>query len=255
MATPDKGELLARLARAIADSTGASLESRLCRAYLEILGGDGVSLTLADGLPDRVMLHSTDAAATRLDELHEVLGEGPSTQAYRSSTITTLDLHASASAWSTFAAAARASVGELIIHAVPISPAGHVLGVLTAHRTTTVGLPDADIAQFLADAIGTALLHNPDSYLEDLGSWGWSERATIHQATGMVVMQLKLSTTDAAALLRAHAFAHASSLGDVARLVVSRELRFADPDTSTRSSPPRPPRNTDTDTDGGTSSQ
>jgi hypothetical protein len=254
MATLDKSDLLARLARAIAEPGGAPLEARLCRAYLRILGGDGASLVLSNTRPERMQLCSTDDVAARLEDLQEVLGEGPSHEAYGSGTIVTLDLHAEASAWSTFTAAARAAVGELTIHAVPIRPGGQVLGVLTTHRSGPPA-PDAATAQFLADAIGTALLQNPEGYLDDLDSRTWSDRAVIHQATGMVLTQLGITVTDAVALLRAHAFAHSTSLTEVARLVVDRKLRFADPDTSLRADqPPRPSRDTrqDTDTDGGT---
>jgi len=54
----------------------------------------------------------------------------------------------------------------------------------------------------------------------------WGNRVEIHQATGMVVAQLDLSATDAFARLRAYAFLEHRLLGDVARDVVARHLRF-----------------------------
>jgi ANTAR domain-containing protein len=51
-------------------------------------------------------------------------------------------------------------------------------------------------------------------------------RAEIHQATGMVLVQLGANATDAVARMRAYAFAEQRSLSDVARDVVSRRLRF-----------------------------
>ena len=54
----------------------------------------------------------------------------------------------------------------------------------------------------------------------------WSSRAEIHQATGMVLVQLGVSAADAFARLRAHAFAEQRLLGDVARDVVARRLVF-----------------------------
>ncbi|TCC37439.1 ANTAR domain-containing protein [Kribbella capetownensis] len=254
VATLDKTGLLARLARAIAEPSGEPLEVRLCHAYLRILGGNGAALTLSNTRAERVTLCSTDDAAARLEDLQEVLGEGPGNQAYRSGTIVTLDLNAQGSAWSNFTAAAQAAVGELTLHAVPIRPAGQVLGVLTTHHSAPP-VPDAATAQFLADAIGTALLQNPEGYLHDLDSRTWADRAAIHQATGMVLTQLGITVTDAVALLRAHAFAHNASMTEVARLVVDRRLRFADPDTSLR--PDQLPGSSresdrDTDTDGGT---
>ena len=53
-------------------------------------------------------------------------------------------------------------------------------------------------------------------------------RAEIHQATGMVLAQLRISATDALARLRAHAFVEQRLLVDVAHDVVARRLRFTE---------------------------
>jgi AmiR/NasT family two-component response regulator len=66
----------------------------------------------------------------------------------------------------------------------------------------------------------------PDPEGDELWDRSWSKRAEIHQATGMVVAQLGVSPTDAFARLRAHAFSEGVQLGDVARDVVARRLRF-----------------------------
>jgi len=49
----------------------------------------------------------------------------------------------------------------------------------------------------------------------------------VHQATGMILVQLGVSAEIAFARLRAYAYAHDRRLGDVAREVVERRLRFA----------------------------
>jgi ANTAR domain len=51
-------------------------------------------------------------------------------------------------------------------------------------------------------------------------------RAEVHQATGMISVQLDVSLEEAFARLRAYAFGASSALADVARAVVSRQLRF-----------------------------
>jgi ANTAR domain-containing protein len=48
----------------------------------------------------------------------------------------------------------------------------------------------------------------------------------VHQATGMIIVQLGTSPEIAFARLRAHAFAHNRQLRDVARDVIARRLRF-----------------------------
>jgi AmiR/NasT family two-component response regulator len=49
----------------------------------------------------------------------------------------------------------------------------------------------------------------------------------VHQATGMVMVQLSVDAADAFLALRAHAFATDRSLLDVAIDVVERRLRFS----------------------------
>ncbi|MBE1491520.1 ANTAR domain-containing protein [Plantactinospora soyae] len=48
----------------------------------------------------------------------------------------------------------------------------------------------------------------------------------MYQATGMLLVQLGSSAEEAFARLRAYAYAHDRRLGDVARDVVERRLRF-----------------------------
>jgi signal transduction protein with GAF and PtsI domain len=51
-------------------------------------------------------------------------------------------------------------------------------------------------------------------------------RAVVHQAVGMVAVQLDCRLDESLARLRAHAFAVDRSVADVARAVVARDLRF-----------------------------
>jgi hypothetical protein len=57
----------------------------------------------------------------------------------------------------------------------------------------------------------------------------WSpglHRAVVHQATGMVSVQLGVSVEEALLRLRAHAYGSERPLGEVAEDVVARRLRF-----------------------------
>jgi hypothetical protein len=116
--------------------------------------------------------------------------------------------------------------------AVPMRPWNDgVIGVLTIHHDST-DLPDRDQAQFLANAVGAALVQDPPTET-DLRAGPWSTRSEIHQATGMVVAQLRISPDDALALLRAHAFSHETTLAAVAEQVTSRRLHFTNADSET----------------------
>jgi ANTAR domain len=81
-------------------------------------------------------------------------------------------------------------------------------------------------AQILADAVVGVLLHDPLAFTMVSGTagQGWSSRALVLQAAGIVAGQLGIGIADALAILRSHAFATDSQLRDVARNVVDREL-------------------------------
>src|SRR5690606_23704182 len=55
------------------------------------------------------------------------------------------------------------------------------------------------------------------------------DEVAIHQASGMVSVQLGIAVAAALSVLRAHAFAEDRSLRDVAVDVVAHRLRLADP--------------------------
>jgi len=51
----------------------------------------------------------------------------------------------------------------------------------------------------------------------------------VHQATGMISVQLEVSLAEALVRLRAHAYANDRPLNEVAADVVARRLRLEDP--------------------------
>jgi hypothetical protein len=112
----------------------------------------------------------------------------------------------------------------LSIFAVPMRPERDVLGVITLYNLSPP--PDVDLAeaQFLANAIGVSILGRFEQ--TESTDEVWSTRDRINQATGMIVAQLGIPPADALAILRAHAFAHGSTLEGVASAVVNRELDF-----------------------------
>ena len=59
------------------------------------------------------------------------------------------------------------------------------------------------------------------------GHGPWSERAEVHQATGMVVAQLGLPEEDALALIRAHAYSRDQSVGRTAKDIIEHRLTFS----------------------------
>ena len=104
-----------------------------------------------------------------------------------------------------------------------------VIGVLTLHQHGTDREIDLDAGSSCPGSSPPRC--SPTDRACRGGRGPWSERAEVHQATGMVVAQLGLPETDALALLRAHAYSHDQSVAETAHAVIDRRLAFsANPD-------------------------
>jgi hypothetical protein len=220
--------LLGRLSHQIAGADPRhSLPERLANACGELLGVDGVSITLQNTTPQRITLWSTDQIAARLEDLQDVTGEGPSQLAFTSGRTINAPLRPG-QAWPEFTAAALALFGELLLQSYPIRPDGLVIGALTTYRRPAAEgeTRPADEAQFLADAIGAALLDDAPEGHHPPSVGPWASRAQVHQAAGMVTAQLRIPPSDSLALLRAHAFAHGTTLQEIAAQVLAGRLDF-----------------------------
>jgi len=218
--------MLARLATLVADGAAERpLTVRLALAGRELLRADGASISVDSTTPNRVMLAATDQVAQILEELQDVLCQGPSWDAFLSGQPQYSDLRNLAETrWPEFEHAAREAVGERMVVGLPMHPDHEVIGVLSVHLSAAYSANDWDIALFVANTVGAALLADPEATKEQGGSW--SGRAHLHQATGMVIAQLSVPATDALAVLRAHAYADSMSLDEIAAQVIGRTLEF-----------------------------
>jgi hypothetical protein len=84
----------------------------------------------------------------------------------------------------------------------------------------------------VADAVARSMLETQsrdetDLLAVDLNDAA-SHRAEVHQASGMLAVQLGVAVADAEARLRAHAYAVNRSVVDVSRDIVERRLRLVD---------------------------
>ncbi|MEU4195467.1 GAF and ANTAR domain-containing protein [Kribbella sp. NPDC026611] len=227
----DRSAVLAKLARlAAANADSRHLADRLCEAARLILQADGAWLTVHEPGAGQLRLSATDETASALEELQDLLGEGPCLTALREAApLTTVVADRFDNRWPEFTRAALERVGELTVHAHPMRPDNQAFGVLGLYLRpgNTWTAESFETAQFLADTIAAALLKDPIPKLErGLDGGMWSARAEVHQATGMVIVQLHVPPADALALLRAHAYAHDATLGEIAHQVVTRQLDF-----------------------------
>ena len=231
----DRSAVLAQWAQMIAGSASVEpLPLRLCLACVRLAGADGGAITLAYTRTERVTLCVTDETAARLEDLQDVLGQGPGPEAYRTA-------QRSRPTWMIWRRGGgrclprrlRSRWGRPPCIRSRSSPTAGVLGVLTLYQVAPRPLRyETAEVQFLADALGVALLRDPGSRAE-ASTGPWSSRSQVHQATGMVIAQLGIGPDDALALLRAHAYAHATTLQAIAGQVISRDLDFTRTDSGT----------------------
>jgi len=187
------------------------------------LGGTGVSANITTAGGGMETVWSADATSTSLQDLQFTLGEGPSIDATRlgvmmvAPDLTSVQAHR----WPAFAAAA-AEFGVRAMFAFPLRIGAIGLGAMEIYRVEpgpllTGGLTDA---LSLAEAVTAQMLRVP------LGAGSFVLRAAVHQATGMVAVQLGTTLAEALVRLRAYAFGINRSINDVAADVVARRLDF-----------------------------
>jgi GAF domain/ANTAR domain len=228
---------LLAIARDSADDDHA-VAGRICRACVEGLAVDGGAISLLTLNEARETLWANDATAELLEDLQFSLNEGACIQAASTGApVLVPDLaHSTATRrWPMFAAAVaeQAEVGALF--ALPLQWGAVNLGVLDLYRHMPGGLSQAQWRDALSAAETAALMLLGQRTDPGDGRGGWLDhavgnRAEIHQATGMVLVQLGVGAPEALARMRGYAFAQQRLLIDVARDVVSRRLTFCDND-------------------------
>jgi GAF domain len=212
---------------------GVQVAGRLVSACQKALPITGASLSWLTDNGQRGLLAATDLTAELVEELQFSLGEGPCIESSRSGRPVLLpDLTRLASQqWPAFTASAL-SAGIAAIFAFPLQVGAISLGVMDLYRDVVGPLSVADIAQAAAFATaGTIVLldlqastESPD--MHPLLAASLVGRAEVHQATGMIAVQMDVDLRTALVLLRARAYAANRDIIDLAHDVVQRRLRF-----------------------------
>lgn len=221
----------ARFAKIIGSlDSDLSVLERFCEAGKQMLRAHGAAITVYYDSLERHTVSFTSDLALRIEEAQEVAGEGPGFEAARTNKMVFADFSApSGTPWMALEDCMAAfSFGGSVL-ALPIDAAGARLGVLVAHTLSASHTFDDAAAGYLSSALGPVLLdYIGPTALEAELTEDWSSRAVVHQATGMLIFDLRISADDALTLLRAHAYATGSTLLEVAAHVVRGELSFDD---------------------------
>jgi hypothetical protein len=208
-----------------------SQTERICAATRDMVGADGASVTIDNTVQHRVTLCATDERSSELDNLQDVLGEGPCRDAFSSQlpVSTGVDRWA-VSRWPAFIPAAERVIGPKgVLWSLPMHADSEVIGTLNLYRLSGAALAEpVDAAQILADAVAAMLLTDPAAGSQYALADRWAARAVVHQAAGILMAQLSLGPNDAMAVLRARAFTAAAQLAQVAQNVVDGGLDLSD---------------------------
>ncbi|GAA2051986.1 GAF domain-containing protein [Catenulispora yoronensis] len=219
------------------NSTGGGLSMTACAAAATALGVDGLCAVVGTGAAGTVLAFGAQAVSAELEDLQFTLGQGPTLDAAATGVpVLAAELASAAARWPAFIPAAL-QLGVNAVFVFPLRIGAISLGTLTAHRAAAGPLPAAQVtdALALADAVTLTVLHSQsDTGLDGQPGPGWAApatyRAEVHQATGMVSVQLGVSLAEALVRLRAFAFGRDLLLADVAADVVARRLRFDEED-------------------------
>ena len=223
-------QVLARFASVLA-SIGDDLDpaSRLCESARLTVGADDAAITLQGTAGRHTVLGAAGLASATFASLQQLAGEGPLYDVLQGGdpVDTSMD-GAGLDRWPTLSAVAERDDVHGRFWSVPMRPADLLVGVLTLHREVDLLRESIAVVRFIADTVGSVLINDAEvATLPDPVRGAWADRAEVHQATGMVVAQMRLSPVDALATIRAHAYATNRELHAVALDVVAGLIDFS----------------------------
>ena len=222
-----------RIALAFARATTRPRD-RLCTACIEVLEVSGAGITVMAGEQAGPLCVSNERMRL-LEDLQFTTGEGPCKDAFTTRhpvLASQLDIEASGR-WPAFVDLAVAT-GIGAVFAFPLSSMGATVGVLTLYQDVAGALTTKQFSDSvaIADVISETVWSLQDAVIDGTLAPGLDTavayRAQIHQASGMVSVQLQVSAPEALTRIRAYAFAHGRPVESVAADIVDRRLRLTD---------------------------
>ncbi len=220
------------------EKPGAAADPRswqvaLYEPFLTMLPISGLSISVVGRSRRESTICASDPVAVRIDEIQFALGEGPHWQALRTGAPSMVAdvVHADHSGWPMFGdALLQLSVGA--IFAFPLKMGAVVVGVADLYRATPGQFDAAQVAtaQALAESTAAPAVRRATQVAGDdlpifVGIAPEMRRA-VQQATGMILVQLNLTATEAFVRLKAHAFTTGRPIHWVAHEVVERRIDF-----------------------------
>ncbi len=215
------------------NGTGRSSATGLCEVTCDVLKVAGAGVMLMSGDVPHGSLCTTNSVSNLIEELQYTLGEGPCIDAYRSdATVAEADLaDPDTPRWPAFTPRVL-EAGVRAIFGFPVREGGARLGALNLYQDRPGPLSADQHADALvvADVIGHWVLDVQSAAepgdLATVLKRGSDFHLIVHNAAGMLSVQLEIGVSEALIRLRAHAFAENRRVRDVAEDVVARRLRL-----------------------------
>jgi hypothetical protein len=207
----------------------------LCAPFVALLPVTGASISVISGARKQSTISTSDATAAEIDELQFELGEGPHWDALRTgAAVYVPDFKGNGQASWPILAAALGGRDPGALFSFPLRLGAVTIGVADLYSSTVGDLSSSDrnTASSLAGAVAEPALAFAIA-LADADSpvaTGLAPelRREVHQATGMILVQLDIDATEAFLRLRGHAFSSGKTIQAIARDVVQRRLNFRD---------------------------
>jgi hypothetical protein len=205
----------------------------LCRGCVELLPVSGAAVSLMSPSHPQSVASAFDGRARAIQDLEFTLGEGPALDAYaQGAPVLVADVAGLARRWPQFSTAV-AAMGVQAVFALPLQTTGARIGVLVLYRDESGPLDGGELADALevADLITQLVLVMQSEAASEAMAWALDvsdQGAVIHQATGMIAVQIDSDVDEALVRLRAHSFAVDRPIREVSEDVVTGLLRFDD---------------------------
>ena len=216
---------------AVLQGVEAPTLTTLCQRTLDLLPVDGVSIALMTGSDHQGLAGSSGSLASARQDLEFTLGQGPGVDAYEEgASVVVEDLRLTDGRWPLFSPAAL-ELGVRSVSALPMKIGGIRLGVLYLYgdEPGSIGAEHLESARTVTELITQIVIGLQSQVSSEEIAFNLVEsdyRAVVHQATGMISVQLGCSVEEALVRLRGHAFVADRPIDEIAELVVDGSVRF-----------------------------
>jgi hypothetical protein len=229
------GDRLRRILTALDATTGDKRSpTRLCNLATDVVGVSGAGVMLMSRDVPQGSLCTTNEVSNLIEELQYTLGEGPCVDAYHEDKVVLEPqlAHATTPRWPAFTPRV-VEAGVRAMFAFPLRDGAARLGALDLYKDRRGPLTDDEHADALviADVIAHWVLDAQAAAPHGKMARGLESEAdfhfVVHNAAGMVSVQLGVSVTEALIRLRGYAFSQDRLVRDVAQDIVTHKLRLS----------------------------